>query len=1020
MMPSRVRNAIIIAFICHGLFVLTGRYRLSYDAFTHMLFADHYASSWFSLWETRWYTGFPVVSYPPLAHQLIAFFVPLLGFEKAYALILWLVTTFYPLGIYVFCRIFTSKTAASYAALASAILLPIYVTAHIFGQLPFLFSTLLALCSAVSLNRYLREGGLHNFVLTVSLYTTTMALHHATLLVQPFLVFAVVWHHIVHAPHAIRWPQFALRFTLSSFSSVLFGILVIWPFWQWGTNQTMQTPIDHLSRHNFFGDPLALSIFFFPMYGPLVFFIPCLFRKWPLRFLGLLISFFLLFLLGLGGTTSLPRFFFGNSWEWLTYDRFAFWASLTLLPLLSILFIEFKRKFRRPSTWMPTTIRRGFIQALIFSLFVTTALGAWFTPYFFPVQPDPINMQPIVDFLRTNNRSQYRYLTFGFGDQFAYLNLLTRATTIDGSYHTARTLPELRKSGIGQIDTAYWALKGIAAIEPILKNSGEYGVRWGFVNPNTMNAVRVRWGTVHRNPFVPALEKTGWVYFKTLPNDIQVWENPQAIIPEKSPNPKANPFTTFSWGVFPILSLVTTMSFGWVRIYPATAERVIKHVYSIAIALLPISLCLWFYKAIVEFPYHRVYFTYTDVLFFFSDALILLAVMLWFAVKVAHLSNDRVQASLRFPLSPVPHSSAGQFILHPSSFTLPLLLIIVFASCSVFWSRDWRISLYVSLHFWLIFLLILSLRDWHQAWKFAAIGFCVALGIEIFTSFIGFATQSTGFLKSLPMEWPGTLDSSIRGASVVQLSNGTRFLRAYGTLPHPNLLGGVVLVSLLGTSSLLLTGNKARYPILILHSLGIILLVITFSRSAWLGFLAGLGILIMKSRYFDRKRLFLFLATIALTVILTLYPLRELVWTRVSNAPVATEQLAIFGREWLNQQALDMFRDHPFTGVGIGSFIMELASYAVEGVIIEPAHNIFLLTMSELGILGLLLVLILFILIGVSIFKARTPNAILASVAVIGLGVISLFDHYLWTLAPGRVLLALTLGLWLAQVNHDA
>ena len=48
------------------------------------------------------------------------------------------------------------------------------------------------------------------------------------------------------------------------------------------------------------------------------------------------------------------------------------------------------------------------------------------------------------------------------GDQFAYLNLLTKATTIDGSYHTARTLPELRESGVGQVDTSYWALNGIA------------------------------------------------------------------------------------------------------------------------------------------------------------------------------------------------------------------------------------------------------------------------------------------------------------------------------------------------------------------------------------------------------------------------------------------------------------------------------------------------------------------------------------------------------------------------------
>ncbi|HSM72542.1 MAG TPA: hypothetical protein VK851_13445, partial [Anaerolineales bacterium] len=133
MIPRRVQIAVWLAFLCHGLFILTARYRLSYDAYTHMLFANHYAEHWFSLWETSWYTGFTVVSYPPLTHQLTALFVPILGFDKAFAFILWSVTGLYPLGIYAFCRIFNGKISASYAALASAILLPIYVTAHIFG-----------------------------------------------------------------------------------------------------------------------------------------------------------------------------------------------------------------------------------------------------------------------------------------------------------------------------------------------------------------------------------------------------------------------------------------------------------------------------------------------------------------------------------------------------------------------------------------------------------------------------------------------------------------------------------------------------------------------------------------------------------------------------------------------------------------------------------------------------------------------------------------------------------------------
>ena len=358
-------------------------------------------------------------------------------------------------------------------------------------------------------------------------------------------------------------------------------------------------------------------------------------------------------------------------------------------------------------------------------------------------------------------------------------------------------------------------------------------------------------------------------------------------------------------------------------------------------------------------------------------------------------------------------------MLHASSFILLLSTLCLLTTLSIFWSRDWHTSLYISLHFWLVCLLTLSLRDWHAVWKVAMFGLCAALSIQVVTGFIGFALQSTEFLK-IDMNWPGALDPSIHGASVVQLADGLRILRAYGTLPHPNILGGFALLTLLGPASLFLANKKPNYPALILFCLGIILIGLTFSRSAWLGLIAFIVSLILKSKHINRKQLFLFVSVSLLTMILTLYPLRDLVFTRISNASVATEQLSTFGRSWLTQQAFGLIRAYPLTGVGIGAFAIKLADYAIEGALIEPVHNIFLLVGSELGIFGLLLMLALYISIALNIFKAQTPHAILASATLAGLGVIGLFDHYLWTLAPGRIMLGLALGLWIGQINNDA
>src|SRR5258706_6418790 len=770
----------------------------------------------------------------------------------------------------------------------------------------------------------------------------------------------------------------------------------------------MQTPIDHLSRHNFITDPIAFAIFFFPLYGPLVVVIPFLFRKWHPRLIGLLISFAILFLLGLGGTTPLPRLFFGKAWEWLTYDRFAFWACLTLTPFFGMLFIQLRRKWKNRviTKPIPVTLRRNFLSAFTFFIFAVTALGSWFVPFFWANQPKPINMQPIVSFLNEGDRSQWRYLTFGFGNQYTYLNLLTKATTIDGSYHTARTLPELRESGIAEVDTAYWTPNGLSAIVPILQKSGAHSVRWGFVNPDIVETIKVQGRIIHRSRFSPGLEQLGWVKLKPLDNGILVYENPNAILPAPTKPPPSNPLAEFSWGIMSLLSLIVTLCLSALSVCRITAKRAIRYIFSFLIALIPISLCFWFFRDLGEFPHPRVYFIYTDILIFLTDALALLAVILWALTRITKETQLSITNSKR--------------TFQPLSFTFLLSTLCLLATISIFWSLDWRTSLYISLHFWLIFLLILSLRDWHETWTVAIFGLCAGLSIQLITGFIGYAQQSTAFLDTLNMKWPGILDPSIRGVSVVQLANGLRILRAYGTLPHPNILGGFAFLTLLGPVSLFLANKKPNYPAVILLCLGIILIGLTFSRSAWLALVAFMCILVLKSKYFERKKLFLLTSAVALTSILTLYPLKDLVFTRVSNSIIATEQNSILGRVWYTQQAIEMIRKHPITGVGIGSFVIELSKTAIAEAQIEPVHNIFLLVTTELGIIGLLLMIGLFVSIALSIYRSESPRAILASATLTGFGIISLFDHYLWTLAPGRMLLGLALGLWAGQVAHDA
>jgi hypothetical protein len=76
-----------------------------------------------------------------------------------------------------------------------------------------------------------------------------------------------------------------------------------------------------------------------------------------------------------------------------------------------------------------------------------------------------------------------------------------------------------------------------------------------------------------------------------------------------------------------------------------------------------------------------------------------------------------------------------------------------------------------------------------------------------------------------------------------------------------------------------------------------------------------------------------------------------------------------------------------------------------------------LLAASELGWLAGWLWLIAGAAIVFEIRRARGTDAVVLSAIVIGLSVIGLGDHYLWSLAPGRTLAWLFLGAWSGSVQ---
>ncbi len=513
--------------------VASARYRRSYDAWTHMFFADHYRRDWWALWEPRWYGGFPVTAYPPLVHQLIALLSFPLGVEAAWALAMLFTLTALPFAFRAFAQRVVGPRVAARAAFLVPLLPSIHLTTHTFGQLPTLFGLAAALAGLAALADFLQDGRPWHGARAALWITAAAAAHHGTLLMVPWAVAAVGLQSLTARPAPVL--RILRRLLLWTVGAAMGVGGVIWPFWGWALSQTMQRPIDHASRHSFLHDPTAAGMFFWPMYGPLLFalpfVIPCFLhrRRWAI---GGLFAF--CFVMGLGGTTPLPRWIYGTGWEWLTYDRFALWATLWLTPALGAWAMALRRRFR----WAR---RASFLGVL---LMAAAALYAGQLASWWPTQPPLLDLSPLVDFLRQREAQRWRYITFGFGDQMARLSLYTQTETIDGNYHTARPWPALRESGLGSLDAAYWLPDGLKRLERIMDGLGEIGVRWAFV---------------YHPAYVPLLARHGWRLRQVLANGVEVWENPHAIPP---PPPRAEPFhplAVLSWGLLPGLSLIAAL-----------------------------------------------------------------------------------------------------------------------------------------------------------------------------------------------------------------------------------------------------------------------------------------------------------------------------------------------------------------------------------------------------------------------------------------------------------------------------
>lgn len=280
----------------------------------------------------------------------------------------------------------------------------------------------------------------------------------------------------------------------------------------------------------------------------------------------------------------------------------------------------------------------------------------------------------------------------------------------------------------------------------------------------------------------------------------------------------------------------------------------------------------------------------------------------------------------------------------------------------------------------------------------------------VFQSILGiyqFLTQSTFGYK-----WLGLVSHPLfeTGTSVIQSEAAGRWLRAYGAFPHPNVFGGYLVVSIIFTTLIWYTKPKKVWFSLLM-ALQVAAIFFTFSRSAWIAltvWFAGFFLYWFKAR--EKKHVssiphlcIVVLATF--TIFSALY--FPLVKTRIigeSYHEVRSIEERIGGPKF----ALELWKTAPVQGVGVGNYIPAMFNLMPhqERWVFEPVHMVPLLMLTELGIVGSVLLGIVAFL-----FLKRGQWNFFLGLGIVTLIPLLLLDHYLYSLPVGLLLLGCTFGL---------
>ena len=393
-------------------------------------------------------------------------------------------------------------------------------------------------------------------------------------------------------------------------------------------------------------------------------------------------------------------------------------------------------------------------------------------------------------------------------------------------------------------------------------------------------------------------------------------------------------------------------------------------------------------------------------------------------------------------------------------FSCFLVFLFMVACLTIFWAQDSWLVLFkfvTLLEGFMFFWLIISARVKFRklAWAIVLSGLAQAgLGIWQFLGQEIVGNKWLGMATQIPMDG---------GVSVV----GTvlrRWLRAYGSLPHPNILGGWLVVGLVLCVGLyedayrrlrvmwseernMKREKRKRDGFLILNIVILLCcyivtlfgLLCTFSRGAWVAMTIAILLycfIAFFGKYKIRRVVAVKLLIVGLLIVAVFgFTFSEPFLARVTGEG-RLENKSIEERINGYKEAREILDQNWLGGVGLGNYTLYMYNRDVEQKNTgsfdsslhsslristlfrdyQPVHNLWLLVWAELGVFGLLFfaaITLSIINYQLSIIRKIKDNSwtLISLMTLLTVIILSFFDHYFWSLYFGVMVWWMVLGL---------